>query len=115
PEELERRVDQAGGVQALGGLDDYTRFSAAEALRDAAKAGGDNLTGAGVGLGAGMNLGALMGQTLNQATQGNQANQANQAGPNPVQVLKQLKEMLDNGLITQAEYDTKKSEILGRM
>jgi membrane protease subunit (stomatin/prohibitin family) len=115
PEELERRVDQAGGVQALGGLDDYTRFSAAEALRDAAKAGGDNLTGAGVGLGAGMNLGALMGQTLSQATQANQANQANQAGPNPVQVLKQLKEMLDNGLITQAEYDAKKSEILGRM
>jgi membrane protease subunit (stomatin/prohibitin family) len=110
PEELERRLDQAGGVQALGGLDDYTRFNAAEALRDAAKAGGDNLAGAGVGLGAGMNLGALMGQSLAQANQAQQP-----AGADPVQALKKLKEMLDNQLITQAEYDAKKAEILSRM
>lgn len=33
----------------------------------------------------------------------------------PVEKLKQLKTMLDAGLITQAEYDTKKQEILSRM
>lgn len=36
-------------------------------------------------------------------------------GEDPVAVLKQLKEMLDLGLIEQAEYDEKKSEILRRM
>jgi membrane protease subunit (stomatin/prohibitin family) len=68
PEELERRLDQVGGVAAFGGLGDYTRFKAAEALHDAARAGGDSAVGAGIGLGAGMNLGALMGQALQQQT-----------------------------------------------
>jgi membrane protease subunit (stomatin/prohibitin family) len=64
PEELERRFDQAGGVAAMGGLNDYTRYNAAEALRDAAKAGGDSAAGAGIGLGAGLGLGQMMGQAL---------------------------------------------------
>ena len=33
----------------------------------------------------------------------------------PVATLKKLKEMLDLGLIEQADFDTKKTEILGRM
>jgi membrane protease subunit (stomatin/prohibitin family) len=69
PEELERRLDQVGGVAAMGGMDDYTRFKAAEALQDAAKSGGNNLAGAGVGLGVGMNLGAVMGQALTPTLQ----------------------------------------------
>lgn len=69
PEELEHRLDQVGGVAAMGGLDGYTRFKAAEALGDAARAGGGSLAGAGVGLGVGMNLGALMGSALAPAPQ----------------------------------------------
>jgi membrane protease subunit (stomatin/prohibitin family) len=69
PEELERRLDQVGGVAAMGGMDDYTRFKAAEALQDAAKSGGNNLAGAGVGLGVGINLGAVMGQALTPTLQ----------------------------------------------
>jgi membrane protease subunit (stomatin/prohibitin family) len=64
PEELERRFDAAGGVAAMGGLNDFTRYNAAEALRDAAQAGGDGTVGAGVGLGAGLHLGQLLGQSL---------------------------------------------------
>lgn len=114
PEELERKLDQVGGVAAMGGMTDYTRFKAAEALQDAARAGGDNLTGAGVGMGVGMNLGAMMGQSLGQSLQG-QGQQAAAPREDPLQTLKKLKEMLDHGLITQAEYDTKKAEILARM
>jgi len=33
----------------------------------------------------------------------------------PTEKLAQLKKMLDGGLITQAEYDTKKGEILSKM
>jgi membrane protease subunit (stomatin/prohibitin family) len=115
PEELERKLDQVGGVAAMGGMADYTRFKAAEALQDAARAGGDNLTGAGVGMGVGMNLGAMMGQSLGQSLQGQGQQQAAAPREDPLQTLKKLKEMLDHGLITQAEYDTKKAEILARM
>ncbi len=69
PEELERRLDQVGGVAAMGGMNDYTRFKAAEALQDAARSGGNNLAGAGVGLGVGLNLGAVMGQALTPTLQ----------------------------------------------
>jgi membrane protease subunit (stomatin/prohibitin family) len=81
PEGLERQLDQAGGVNAMGGLGDYTRYKAAEALGDAARAGGDGLAGAGVQFGVGANLGALMGQTLAGALQPPQ--QAPQAPPPP--------------------------------
>jgi membrane protease subunit (stomatin/prohibitin family) len=69
PEALEQRLDQAGGVAALGGLDGYTRFKAAEALEDAAQSGGGSLAGAGVGLGVGLNLGAVMGNALTPSLQ----------------------------------------------
>jgi membrane protease subunit (stomatin/prohibitin family) len=69
PEELERRLDQVGGVAAMGGIDGYTRFKAAEALEDAAKSGGNSLAGAGVGLGVGINLGAVIGNALTPTLQ----------------------------------------------
>jgi membrane protease subunit (stomatin/prohibitin family) len=109
PEELEKRLDQVGGVAAMGGLTDYTRFKAAEALQDAARTG-DGLAGAGVGLGAGVQLGAMMGQTLAPSLQ-----PAPAPREDPVETLKKLKAMLDHNLISQAEYDTKKAEILARM
>ena len=69
PEELEKRLDQVGGVAAMGGMDGYTRFKAAEALEDAAKSGGNSLAGAGIGLGVGINLGAVMGNALTPTLQ----------------------------------------------
>jgi membrane protease subunit (stomatin/prohibitin family) len=110
PEELEKRLDQVGGVAAMGGMNDFTRFKAAEALQDAAQNTGNSLAGAGVGLGAGAQLGALMGQTIAGSVQPQAA-----AKEDPLETLKKLKAMLDNDLITQTEYDAKKTEILARM
>lgn len=111
PEELEKRFDQAGGVAALGGLTDYTRFKAAEALQDAANAGGGSTVGAGIGLGAGMQLGQLMGQSLAASQPAVQQ----PAREDPMQTLQKLKAMLDAELITQVEFDAKKTEVLARM
>ncbi len=41
--------------------------------------------------------------------------QAPAASEDPTQKLKQLQEMLDSGLITEADYEAKKAEILSRM
>jgi len=83
PEELEKRLDQVGGVAAMGGLEGYTRFKAAEALEDAAKSGGNSLAGAGVGLGVGVNLGALMGNALTPTLQPGTAPAAQPAPAQP--------------------------------
>jgi membrane protease subunit (stomatin/prohibitin family) len=90
----------------------YMQLQAADAMRDAANAPGGNLAGAGVGVGAGMGLGQMMTQAFqNTGQQGGQAAQAD----DPVAKLQQLKKMLDAGLITQDEYDAKKTDILADM
>lgn len=94
----------------------YMQLQAADALRDAANAPGGNLAGAGVGLGAGMGLGQMMGQAMQGGMQqSQQAAGSAAAQQDPVQKLKQLKDMLDAGLITQTEYDEKKADILSKM
>jgi len=71
PEEVQKAIDQRASMGAIGDMQKFTQYQAAQALRDAAQQeGGGGLTGAGVGLGAGAGLGAVMGQSLGQAMQG---------------------------------------------
>jgi membrane protease subunit (stomatin/prohibitin family) len=65
--------------------------------------------GLGVGVGAGVPLGQQLGKSLD--ARGQEA----EALADPVARLQKLKQLLDGGLITQAEFDAKKQEILGRM
>jgi len=60
-----------------------------------------------MGLGAGIPIGQTIGQTMaiSQAPQQDQTN-------TPAAKLKQLKELLDLGLISQSDFDEKKTEIL---
>lgn len=64
PEEVEKALDKRSTMGIYGDLNAYTKFQAAEALRDAAKNPGGNLANAGVGLGAGVTLGSVMGEAL---------------------------------------------------
>ena len=71
PEEVQKAIDQRASMGAIGDMQRFTQYQAAQALRDAAQQeGGGGLAGAGVGLGAGAGLGAVMGQSLGQAMQG---------------------------------------------
>lgn len=108
-----RRINRIADVQAeaqaaqAAGID-YSKMQELEALRDAAKNEG-GIAGAGVGMGAGISLGQAMGGAM--AAQ----NQPSAASDGSVQKLQKLKQMLDGELITQAEYDAKKKEILDSM
>ena len=121
--------------------DDWARQQAANILGDLANnpgAGGVAAAGAGMGMGIGaagafgamaqqmfapMNNGvAPQQQTPIQNTpsgrftqQKNGTSSANEAKEDPIEVLGKLKKLLDAGLIEQAEYDAKKTEILSRM
>ena len=85
-------------------------------LKDVAKnPGSGGIAAAGAGLGLGMAAGGIFGGMGQQTMQG-QTIQNPSTGGNPImEKLKQLKEMLDMGLISQADFDAKKSEILSQM
>jgi excisionase family DNA binding protein len=73
PEEVQKAIDQRASMGAIGDMQRFTQYQAAQAMRDAAQQeGGGGLAGAGLGLGAGAGLGAIMGQAMGQAMQGGQ-------------------------------------------
>ena len=127
PEEVQKRIDERSGMGAIGDMNRYLQYQAAQALGgigQGAAAGGDGggsdvagAAGAGLGLGAGMGMGAGMAQIISQSMAGaQQQGQAQQAPAlTPVEKLQQLKQMLDAGLITEDIYNAKRDVILAQM
>lgn len=84
PEEVQQFIDQRSAMGALGDMNRYTQFQAAQALRDAANNPGEagGAQGAGLGAGLGMGMGMAMAEQLRNAMQpGPQPAPAQQAGP----------------------------------
>lgn len=76
PEEVQKRLDEAAGMRAIGDMNMYMQYQSAQAMRDAAKQPG---TGAGEGMGMGLGFG--MGQMMAQQFQ--QPNRPQQPQPMP--------------------------------
>jgi membrane protease subunit (stomatin/prohibitin family) len=127
-----------GVMDVLGG--DWGRQQAANILGTLASnpsSGGAAAAGAGIGMGmAAGSVFAGMAQQMftpmqsqaplqpaapqpsgrfTQKSDAGNASTPNNSGNDPVAALKKLKEMLDLGLIEQAEYDLKKTEVMNRM
>jgi membrane protease subunit (stomatin/prohibitin family) len=114
--EITPSAQSAEELRSMGLIDmqTYMQLQAADAMREAASAPGGNLAGAGVGLGAGMGLGQQMMQAMGGMQQPQQP-AAGAGAEDPVAKLQKLKQMLDAGLISQEEYDSKKTDILSQM
>jgi membrane protease subunit (stomatin/prohibitin family) len=71
-DETSKAIDERAAMGAIGDMQAYLQFKAAQAMGDAATAsgGGGNLVGTGVGLGAGVGVGAAMAGAITQAVQG---------------------------------------------
>ncbi len=67
-DETAKAIDERASMGAIGNLDAYMKYKAAQAMGDAAKAGGG--TGEGLGLGAGIGMGAGMAGMISQAMAG---------------------------------------------
>jgi membrane protease subunit (stomatin/prohibitin family) len=106
PEEVQGMIDTRSGMNAVGNLDQYMKLKVADSLGDAAKNNGN--TGAGLGLGAGLGMGMAMPNIIQQAMQTN-------ATESVTDKLKNLKELLDLGALTQEEFDIKKKELLKQL
>jgi membrane protease subunit (stomatin/prohibitin family) len=63
PEEVQKAIDQRASMGAVGNLQAFTQYQAAQALGDAARNPG-GVAGAGVGLGAGYVMAQQMGQAM---------------------------------------------------
>ena len=120
PEELQKAIDKRIAMGMAGDLNQYTRYQAAESIPLAAQNEG-GIAGLGAGLAAGVGVGQLMGQAMQQAVQPEAAPTA-QATPaaapaadNPQAKLAQLKGLLDQGLITQVDYDAAKADVLKKL
>jgi membrane protease subunit (stomatin/prohibitin family) len=83
PEDVQKRIDERSGMEAVGGMDRYFQFKAAQAIGDLARSGGGGGGGeggdgtnigsaatAGLGLGAGAGLGMMIPGMLQQAMAG---------------------------------------------
>jgi len=88
----------------------YAQIQQLEALKEAAKNPGGV---AGLGLSAGVGLG--LGQQMAGAMGNMNAPQSNTTSEDPATRLKNLKNLLDQNLISQEEFDLKKKEILAKI
>jgi len=104
PEEVQERLDRASSMRIVGDLGKYTQFETAESLRAAASnPGGVAATGAQLGAGLAMA----------QAVTGASAPAAPAA--DPLATIERLSQLLAKGVLTQAEFDAKKTELLSQI
>jgi membrane protease subunit (stomatin/prohibitin family) len=122
PEELQVALDKRIAMGMAGDLGKYTQYQVANAIPLAAQNEG-GLAGVGAGLSAGMVFGQTMAQSMQAAQQASQAGQPAAAAPAPAAPaveapeirLEKLKGLFDKGLISQADYDTAKAEVLKKL
>ena len=109
PEELQAALDQRIGVNMLGGMAGYTQLQAAQAIPLAAQNEG-GLAGLGAGLGVGFGAGQQVTASMAQA-----AVPAAATADNIVATIEKLHGLLGKGMLTQAEFDAKKAELLNKL
>ncbi len=88
PDEVQEKMDERSAMGAVGDMNTYMQFKAAQAIQDAAEGGGGGegggAAGAGMGLGLGAGFGAMMpgmiANAMNQAGQGGGQPQGGGAG-----------------------------------
>ena len=123
PEELQAALDERIGAGMKGGMSadkmgGFTKFQVASSIPLAAQNEG-GLAGMGAGLGAGVAVGQAMAQGLSGAfAQPAAAPAAAPAAPEQESIedrLGKLKGLLDKGLISAADYDSTKAELLKKL
>ncbi len=114
PEELQAALDKRISMGMAGDLKAYTQFQTANAIPLAAQNEG-GLAGLGANLGVGAAIGQAMGAAMAQGTVSPSAPAGSGSAESPEERLGKLKGLLDKGLITQADFDNTKAEILKRL
>lgn len=127
PEELQAMLDKRIGVNIMGGMQAYTQFQTAEAIPLAAQNEGGLAglgAGVGVGFGVGQQMAAAMAQSMGGAAPATTAIPAAAASAAPaapmsadevVATLEKLHGLVGKGILSQAEFEAKKAELLKKL
>ena len=130
PEELQKIMDQKIGMGMVGNdMAKFMQYQTAQAIPKFAEGGaggGSGIAGDAMGLGAGVALGQVLAQNLAQGLQtpvAPAAAAAAQAAAAPLGVkpedvmatLEKLGDLKAKGILTQEEFDAKKSELLKKL
>src|SRR5262245_4509127 len=75
PEEVQKMIDERSGMGAIGDMNAYMQFKAAQSIQDAAKQEG-GAAGQGMGLGLGLGYGQMMAGAISGGQQSGGASQA---------------------------------------
>ena len=103
PDEVERLIDEQSGIgMAKHDMEAFTQYQSVRAMRDASKQEGGL-----AGLGAGMALGRTMAQNIQNVSALDGSGSQSKA-----ERLRELKSLLDDGVLTQEEFDSEKKRIL---
>lgn len=111
PENVQQALDARMSMNVIGDMSRYMQYQTATAIPMAAQNEG-GMAGMGVGMGAGV----AFGQAMAGAMAGAQPQAVSPAAAQDHQAkLTQLKTLLDGGLISQADYDAAKAEVLKQL
>ncbi len=124
PEELQKLLDQRIGMGMVGNdMGKFMQYQTAQAIPEMAKgaaSGGGGVAGDAMGLGAGIAMGQVLAQNLQKGLQASSA--ADPAVPvaavkpdDVMATLEKLGELKAKGILTEEEFDSKKSELLKKL
>ncbi len=114
PEELQKILDTRIGMNMIGDLGRYTQYQVATSIPLAAQNEG-GIAGIGAGLGAGMGIGQAMTAAMAQAAPAAAPMAAPAAADEVVATLEKLHALVAKGILSQAEFDAKKADLLGKL
>ncbi len=104
PEEVEKLIDEQSGIGlASRDMDAFMQYQSARAIRDAARQSG--------GL-AGLGAGAVVGKNVAESIDSGTKKQTEDSSDSVADTLVKYKELLDQGILTQEEFDNFKAKLL---
>ena len=102
PDDVEKLIDEQSGIGiAKGDMESFVQYQTARAMRDAVKQ-----EGGAAGLGAGLAFGNTMAQNIQNMSNSNIPEKSK------AEQLRELKSLLDEGILTQDEFSAEKKRIL---
>ncbi len=108
PEEVEKLIDEQSGIGlASRNMDQFVQYQSARAIRDAARQPG-GLSG----IGAGMAVGKTVASSMDSVLGSDEKAGGKDTGTDASEKLIKYKELLDQGILTQEEFDDLKSGLL---